>query len=691
MSQFPPQLAAAFRAPRLIGRGGFGAVYHAVRVADGREVALKLLTPEAAPDPVARQRLAREARAGMLLDSAHVVRVLDVELEETPYLVMEFVEGPDLEAYLASRGGRLELAEATGLMRGILGGLGAAHEAGMLHRDLKPGNVLLTAEGVPRLTDFGLVRFEGLETLTRTGTIMGTPRYMAPEQMMGQGPGPHWDLYAAAVIHFEMLAGRPPFDAASLGDLLDAKRRGLVTGLREEGVAAPGALDRLLRRCLDPDPARRPESVAVTLDLLEAAMAHADEVPELETRLAPEGDARLPDAAPRTRPEPAPGSPGRGRPRGWGVGLAAAGVVALGVALGGGPGGRAPAGGAPAPRELSPEARARLRELRTSLEEDPALQAGMDLEGGVRHAATSGLHSAAFQALEGHLQGEGVADLARELAAAPLDPPLLSALGGVLLPYWLMGRAYTVGGALEVRRSALAEELEQVYRRGVRVSRIEALSGVFADLRSHDLTPRTARERAAVEALGGTWSLVRGRLQGTWPSIRGADGTATPTARLRKTTTGGTRFQDPLTGLAAAATLFTGKNTGEPGEDLDPDLASFPVRDPKGGPLVLAGVAYGWEATTLMALRVRGRDDDLEVYLHVPATPGEVGDGIDMVRTGFMVQIAPEVLPVAPQECRIRAVAIQPLSNTSWTVSLEDVYQQVAGSRVEPPGGGVSP
>ncbi len=254
-----------------IGEGASGQVFLGWDPRLGREVALKLLRPERAQDPVARERLLREAAALASLSHPNVVTVFDVgEHGETVYVAMEIVRGPTLREHCSER---RSAESVVAIVRAIGAGLAAAHERGLLHRDVKPDNIIVGADRA-RLADFGLagaVLAQPIESaslaphtsLTLTGALLGTPLYMPPETLRGARATERSDLYSLAVTLYEALARRRPFEATSIDGLLAAIDRGAP---KIPGV--PPWLDRAVRDALAADPDRRPPSVRAWLDTL---------------------------------------------------------------------------------------------------------------------------------------------------------------------------------------------------------------------------------------------------------------------------------------------------------------------------------------------------------------------------------------------------------------------------------------
>ena len=195
----------------MLARGGMAVVYLVRQPALDREVVLKRLDLER-DDPTLAQRFVREARLAAALDHPNVVTLFDFfERDGVPYIAMEYVAGGSLRSLV----GALELPQVLGVLEGTLAGLGHAERHGIAHRDLKPENILVTRRGNVKIADFGIARaYNALsQRLTITGKAMGTPVYMAPEQALDKPIGPPTDLYALGVIVYELLAGRPPFEA----------------------------------------------------------------------------------------------------------------------------------------------------------------------------------------------------------------------------------------------------------------------------------------------------------------------------------------------------------------------------------------------------------------------------------------------------------------------------------------------
>ena len=204
-------LAERYRIERKLGSGGMGAVYLAQDQKLSEPVALKVIAGIGLLDPAATERLRREASAARKISHSNVVRLHDLgESQGLLFLSMEYVNGQSV-ADLLSRHGTLSIAQVRDITAQMLDGLAAAHAAGVIHRDLKPANVLLDEHQRVKIIDFGLARLPHLEGMTTTGVIVGTPEYMAPEQIRGGGIDSRTDIYALGALLYHMLCGRPPF------------------------------------------------------------------------------------------------------------------------------------------------------------------------------------------------------------------------------------------------------------------------------------------------------------------------------------------------------------------------------------------------------------------------------------------------------------------------------------------------
>ncbi len=290
-------LADRYEIVRLLGRGGMGRVYEAIQVAFGRRVALKLLKREYVADLEQIRRFYVEARACSRLDHPSTIRVYDfgVTDEGVPFLAMELLEGETLKQRL-KRVGALNEEDILDIVAPATSALVEAHHAGIVHRDLKPDNIYLKhvvgAGEIVKVCDFGIAKLVGFsggddESLTGSGVVVGTPKYMSPEQVRDGDIGPWTDLYAVGTIIYEALTGGPPYAQKSAHKLMLAKVRHAPPELPELGLRGPisPALRALVDALLIADPAHRPRDTAEVVDWLELiADERYDEIPVTDLR-----------------------------------------------------------------------------------------------------------------------------------------------------------------------------------------------------------------------------------------------------------------------------------------------------------------------------------------------------------------------------------------------------------------------
>lgn len=272
-------LAGTYRITRAIAEGGMGTVYEAVQIRLNRRFAVKLLSPEATASPEGVARFRREAEVMSQLAHPHLIHVADFGTTDRnePYLVMEFLDGRDLEQRLR-REGRLSLPTAVHIAKQVASALSASHAQGIVHRDLKPANIfLLDIEGEPdfvKVVDFGISKMKRAPVkLTRPSVLMGTPSYMPPEQATGKADSADHraDQWALAAVTWEMLSGRPPFVRDDVTALLHAIAHEDPPSLAERAPGVPRDVEATLRRALAKRPGDRFATVAAFARALETA------------------------------------------------------------------------------------------------------------------------------------------------------------------------------------------------------------------------------------------------------------------------------------------------------------------------------------------------------------------------------------------------------------------------------------
>jgi hypothetical protein len=269
-----------YEVQEFIGQGAMGLVYRAFHVQLERAGAVKVLQA-LSPDPDTTARFRHEAQAIAQMRHQNIVNVYDFgEFEGTPYMIVEYVPGGSLADRLNK--GPVSRASALKYLRGIATGLDYAHGMGIVHRDVKPANVLLEKDDTPVLADFGLAKLlQGSSLRSMSGVTTGTPAYMAPEQVMGRQVGPAADRYSLATIAYEMLAGAIPFDGEALMELLYAQVHRDPSPPSARDASLGPEVDAVIMRGLAKDPAARWESCVLFVDALEAALAAPAAAPAL--------------------------------------------------------------------------------------------------------------------------------------------------------------------------------------------------------------------------------------------------------------------------------------------------------------------------------------------------------------------------------------------------------------------------
>ncbi|MCA1569175.1 MAG: protein kinase [Chloroflexi bacterium] len=245
-----------YRLVEQIGRGGMAAVYRGHDEQLDRAVAVKVMRADLGEDPLFVQRFEAEARRAASVSHPNVVSVYDVGTDGAPYMVMELVEGGDLATRL-KRDGRMEPERAARLAVGAAAALQAAHDAGLVHRDVKPGNILLGANGQAMVADFGIARATGEDSMTKTGAMLGSVEYFSPEQARGERAGPASDIYALGVVLYELLTGQRAFSGDSAYAVATARLRQPPPDPRTAVPDLPAELAAIVTRAMARDPARR--------------------------------------------------------------------------------------------------------------------------------------------------------------------------------------------------------------------------------------------------------------------------------------------------------------------------------------------------------------------------------------------------------------------------------------------------
>jgi serine/threonine protein kinase len=330
-----PVVARRYEIGPVLGRGGMGEVRLGRDLRLGREVAIKLLRTDLAQNPVLRHRFEREARAAARISHANVVTIHDTgEDRGVPFIVMERLPGRTFADEMAA--GRVEAPRCRAVAIEVLAALDAAHRLGVVHRDVKPANVLLTGDGHVKVADFGIAKSAEDPHLTTTDTLVGTVAYLAPERAAGAPATAASDLYSVGVLMFEALAGRPPFQAETPLALVDAIARAEPPRLSDLRPDVDPVLASVVTCALGKDPRDRFASATAMASALARgdAAAGSEGAPTVPARTARTAvlDVAPPAAPAPDRPRRAAGRVGRAGRRAW---LAGAAVLLL-LLLGGG-------------------------------------------------------------------------------------------------------------------------------------------------------------------------------------------------------------------------------------------------------------------------------------------------------------------------------------------------------------------
>ena len=264
-------IAGRYQIVRRLGQGGMGTVYEAFDVELERSIALKTIRPDLAANAAALRRLKQEALLTRQIAHRNVVRVFDLGIAGgLRFITMEFVDGSDLKSLLESRG-KFAPREALSVMKQVCQGLQAAHAEDVVHRDLKPQNILVGRDNRVRIVDFGLARSFEHTGITRTGAVLGTPHYMAPEQALGGQSDARSDIFALGVVLYELLTGELPFPAENLAESFLARTRNRARHIASVDRSVPEWLARIVMRCLEREPASRYQTAQELFEELNAA------------------------------------------------------------------------------------------------------------------------------------------------------------------------------------------------------------------------------------------------------------------------------------------------------------------------------------------------------------------------------------------------------------------------------------
>src|SRR5688572_12932780 len=271
----PTEVAGRYKLERRLGAGGMSTVFLAVDAVLERSVAIKLLAEHLAEDETFVARFRREALAAARLQHPNVVQVYDSGQDAESarhYIVMEYVDGPSCADLLRDHGS-LRVDDCVGYLRDACRGLDYAHRAGVVHRDVKPGNLLVAEDsGTVKLADFGIAKAAEQSRVTQVGSVLGTAAYLSPEQARGEEAGPASDVYSLGVCAYQFLTGRLPHEYASLTELALKQQQDPVPPVSEYRPEVPAELDEAVRVALERDPEARYQSALEMAEAIEAVL-----------------------------------------------------------------------------------------------------------------------------------------------------------------------------------------------------------------------------------------------------------------------------------------------------------------------------------------------------------------------------------------------------------------------------------
>ncbi len=282
-------IAGRYRLTGVIGRGGMATIHRAIDARTGRDVAIKLLRPEISTDREFAERFRREALAATVLRHPNIVACLDTGTDPAgPYMVMELIEGEDLAARIR-RDGALTPRDVARMGLDVARGLSAAHTRGIVHRDVKPGNIMLARDGRSMITDFGIARLAADAEAVLPGTTLGSVQYFSPEQAQGRATSAATDIYGLGLVMFEALTARRPWSGATTAELAAVRVGAPAPSPRVLRPNTPLALDAVVVRALDPDPAARYENGGALAAALEPVVGQIDRTGTTRTNVPAAG------------------------------------------------------------------------------------------------------------------------------------------------------------------------------------------------------------------------------------------------------------------------------------------------------------------------------------------------------------------------------------------------------------------
>jgi hypothetical protein len=643
-----------------LGRGSYGVVHRVSDAATGQDLALKVIELQADGE-----REFRELRAHLMIEHPRIVRCFEAEVHEGRAFLLLELATCDLGVLV--RGANKVRAPMMALCDAVEG-VAALHQAGLIHRDLKPGNILVTDAG-GKVSDLGLAKGGELKTLTRQGILLGTPQFMSPEQARGDRLTTASDVYSLGILAHFCLLRQLPLPELPVPELLAHVARGERLRFRESDSWIPAATRRLVEAALEPDPASRPTDLAAW-----GAELREVDLPELRAVASPTRTLRPPptELAARTlgtSPLPtSPRPPGSRRGAWWALVV----LALAGVAAGAWWNRARLARDLAVHREVQARARARFLEAVEELRRDPEVRDAVGLHGEERTPEVLATWRAGRDSYRRLARARGLRELIGTLVSAGPDRELNNAAVELATFTHLLG-ANLLHDEPPLWRSEEAPDPSPLLAQGVEAREVRVLRG----FQEGDRKARVEGVRALLRDLPGEWVPVRRledlvTLEDGEPVIVG--GQPRITALFRVHNYDGLPFVDPRKGVSKLIQMSMRDEASYRFDDLLPEHCRFPLEPVGGRDLELVILCYSWPPTHFMRLRLSGEDDDLLVLPDVPTM--KVTTYGDDERVGIHVRVPAALVPEGLEGAEIEAMGVQAVTSNIFRVGVEEVLQR---------------
>ncbi len=687
----PPELSKRYVECQLLGEGAHGRVLRARDLQLDRIVAIKFLHHNFADVPELKARFEREAKLSARLENKHVATIFDFGFADGAfYLVFEFVAGLSLETRLAKEGA-LDPQAARVLFKGILRGLAVAHSNGVTHRDLKPANILLTPSGEAVITDFGLARQEDdQEELTKTGAVMGTPTYMAPEQLAGGAPSPAWDLYAAGLVYYKMLQGKLPFPENDVHAMLREKTRSFDIEVEALASSKVTSTERqILAKLLTKESEARPSAKAA-LETLERPSELTIEEVLAESKDSPLG-SHLSASLPAVKPisSSVPRSDSNARFLGFlGISLCmllgGVGFFLAPFLTGDSPHTQPPSSETFA--SVDPEFAQEVESFRELIEEDPAIRAALGLQGQIATPQQVKIFKRGRAAFVELISESGIPEQLETIAPQTVDRASYTHLTRISLVERLLEHT---------RLDSMHGKLPSLYQGRERPQFQRVLNGgvtwvTLPEYESQLPWKDWEATRPYLNTLyreGRDWQPLRRfedmKVMRDGKPVLHVDSTQ-PVAEWNVSVQNyfGVLFEHGFTDVNSLVQLY-GRVPWRIDDYEDPIEVLVELSNPPSKDLILAIGGSELAKERHLLFQFDGSQDRLEVVLSVPP-PKQVQRAEISVRVGGYLRIQSRLLPSGLKRMKIKPIGIQPVTQVTGTVIIEEIYQFRSGPLPEP-------